>query len=511
LATGHVGDVSFTKLLSGDLAGTIAAVPQALDNQWLDRELLGASLAKGGMSKRVAREHADRARREYLRSLLNAEKIIVNRAYFYNSHAVYSDYLDEGPDERAFRELLADAVIVPLLLQETSPLPEDDVAFDVGAGFAAWRRIAESTEISCLRLSWDDHENDHLARAAYRGYAEFLTGFNHFEASALRRDFDLDQDEAASALVRLKEIARWAFEETAEGRPVTRQGVYEQFVTRPGINVAERQYDPSKPHVATVKQLVDLKYNTNLADAFDVFTLTPSDTARRTALQEGLALARRRRDAAPPQTTDADELIRALRTLAFEEVQGLLEAVPTLDRLTLSDIRDVRAEREWRAYRNALAGLLERPSVQALTDPEIGVVAISRAYLEMMNKAEEIHALNWAQGGGRRFEALTEIAIDIGSFTINVMYLNGHSLGFQVAGELGALAGSRVARVTLRLGLGRFLAGRARHRIETTAQLLDLRMDDPYREAGKLIAYLTREAADTAPGVTGSDLSSEGE
>ena len=46
-------------------------------------------------------------------------------------------------------------------------------------------------------------------------------------------------------------------------------------------------------------------------------------------------------------------------------------------------------------------------------------------------------------------------------------------------------------------------------RIDATAQLLDLRMEDPYREAKKLIEYLTtRNRAQGREG-DGADLSNE--
>ncbi|MCP9948653.1 hypothetical protein [Actinomadura madurae] len=188
-------------------------------------------------------------------------------------------------------------------------------------------------------------------------------------------------------------------------------------------------------------------------------------------------------------------------------MQGLLEAVPTLDRLSLADTWRVRNEPEWHAYKTALAGVINAPSIEALADPGTGVVEISRAYLAMLRKAEEVRD----DRSGGRFGGLTEIAIDIGAVTVNVLYMPGDTVAYEVAGELGSLAGTRVARVTLRLGLGRFLASRARHRIETTAQLLDMRMEDPYREARKLIGFLSGQAIGRGSGDDGADLSNEGE
>ncbi len=125
----------------------------------------------------------------------------------------------------------------------------------------------------------------------------------------------------------------------------------------------------------------------------------------------------------------------------------------------------------------------------------------------MLQKAEEVRN----DGSGGRFGGLAEIAIDIGALTINVLYLPGDSIGFQVVGEAASLAATRAARVTLRLGLGRLMANTSRHRIESTAQLLDMRMEDPYREAKKLIGFLSERAVERGSGEDGADLSNDAE
>ncbi|MCQ0014104.1 hypothetical protein [Actinomadura madurae] len=181
MPVGNVGDVSFTRLISADLRQTITAVPQSLDNQWFDRDLLGEALRAGRVGRDVLEKQARRSRREYLRALLNAEKVLINRAFLYNNRQVYQDYAKKGPDQKAFREMLASGVIIPMLLSEDGPLPADGPRFQVTEGIEAWRRTAESTPMSCLRLSWDDTENALLAEEMNRTFGEFLTGFLHFK------------------------------------------------------------------------------------------------------------------------------------------------------------------------------------------------------------------------------------------------------------------------------------------------------------------------------------------
>ncbi|WP_157995832.1 hypothetical protein [Thermomonospora amylolytica] len=504
------GDVSFTPMEAGDLAGSITVVPQALDNQWFDRRLLAEVMRAGEVTGAVHRERSRKARTEYLRAVLGAERVVVNRAYLYNNPEVYSDYLRDGPDREAFRDLLQDGVIVPYLLHEPSPLPAEPPSFQVAEGFRAWREVAEQTPMSCLRLSWDEKENAELARNVAKEFNAFVNNLTQLEPEALKRDLDLDDMEhARSVLRRLRVVGRWVHDELDADRLVIRQGLYERFVVVDGTNVADRRYDPGKPHAAEVKQLIDLKYAANLADAVDVFCLTPADSPRRTALQEGLAALRGRgRDELPG--TDADQLLTLLRNLAFEDVQRLLESVPTLDRLSLADIRSTRREKEWRDYRDALARLMNSRSVEAFADHDTGARAITRAYLEMLRKAEQISARRRTGEAADRYSGVTEIGIDIGALTITLLY-SPESAGpaVEVVGTAAGLTAARATRVGIRWGVGRLLGRGTRRRIETTVKLLDLRMDNPAREARTLIDRLAnRPTAEPGDG-NGQDMSDE--
>ncbi|REE97033.1 hypothetical protein [Thermomonospora umbrina] len=505
------GNVSFTPAEAADLRGAITAVPQALDNQWFDRELLAGVLQSGEVTKAIAEKRARRSRREYLRALLAAEKIVVNRAYLYNNPEVYRDYQREGPDREAFRHLLRDGVIMPWLLGEPSPVPAQAPEFETVDGFEAWREMAETTRMSCLRLSWDEAENAAMSRDLGREFGAFVNNLTQLEPDALQRDLALtDEEHARSVLARLREVGRWAHDELDADRTVTRQRLYERFVVADGTNVTDCRYDGAKPHAAEVKQLLDLKYATNLADAVDVFCITPGDSPRRTALQESLA-ARRGRGRAELPSTDADQLITLLRNLAFQDIQGLLEAVPTLDHLSLSDVHAVRLENEWADYRDIFAGLVQRRSVEAFADQDSGAQAVTGAYLSMLERAEEISTRRRGVERVERFAGLTEIGIDIGAITINAVFLRGHAPAFEVVGDTIGLAGARSARVAVRWGVGRILGRRSRRRLDTTAQILDLRLDDPKREARKLLDYLTDQTRlDTEPG-NGPDMTDDSE
>jgi hypothetical protein len=511
MATVDVGDVSFDQVGVADLIGSVTAVPQALDNQWFDRDLLAKVFQSGEVGKEVEAERNRKARTEYLRSLLAADKVILNRAYLFNHPGVYGDFLHDGPNKEAFRDLLREGTILPCLLGEATPVPRTQPDFETAEGLDAWRRVAETTSMSCIRLSWDDDENTRLVNEMFREYNKFILDFAQFDARALRRDLVLpDEAHAESLLKRLRAVARFVLDELEADRPITRDLLYKTFVVADGKSVTKHRFDAGKAHAAEVKQLLDLKYATNLADFIDVFSITPADSPRRTALQES-ALTLRGRDMKEPVLTDSEQLIHLLRNLAFENVQELLEAVPSLSKLSLADVRDVRGEREWESYQRVFSSVVNSASLETLTDPDVGAEAVAKAYLQMLGKAEEISASRRLGEVGERSEGFTQIGIDVGSLTVNFFFLKGHSPAVEVIGDTIGMAASRAAKVTIRLGMGRILERNARRRIDNTAQILTLRMENPDREARRLLDYVNK-SVQLEPGKgNGSDLADEDE
>ena len=60
---------------------------------------------------------------------------------------------------------------------------------------------------------------------------------------------------------------------------MTRTDLYKEFIVS-GKDPIERGYDINKPYVGEVKELIDLSYNSYLADALGGYLLTPLDCYR---------------------------------------------------------------------------------------------------------------------------------------------------------------------------------------------------------------------------------------
>src|SRR5260221_5095700 len=125
--------VEFEAILPDELKA-ISVLCQAFDNQWLPRSLLKEAIKAGGVTPKLEQQRIKLVRAEYIRSLLNCEQVVINRAFLYNNEIIYRDYLsvenNSNPDEihnaqvnrEAFKRLLQDGVIIPFLLYERSPV-----------------------------------------------------------------------------------------------------------------------------------------------------------------------------------------------------------------------------------------------------------------------------------------------------------------------------------------------------------------------------------------------------
>src|SRR5438270_10134518 len=89
--------------ISPDGLKTIPVLCQAFDNQWLPRSLLKEAIKAGGITSELAQKREELGRAEYIRSLINGEQVVVNRAFIYNNEIIYRDYLpaqnSSDPDE----------------------------------------------------------------------------------------------------------------------------------------------------------------------------------------------------------------------------------------------------------------------------------------------------------------------------------------------------------------------------------------------------------------------------
>ncbi len=434
----------------------MAVVAQCLDNQWVPRDLLTA-MADNRWSlndPHVINRRLEDSRHEYLRAILNSPQVIVNRAFFVNNPVVYTDFTKEGKAKDAFKSFLSTSVLVPYLLKEKSPL--DEQKFTVHAqGWNAWQQVAQETSSTCLRLSWDDRENEEYVHDYLeRPFRRFLLTMAEFETEALKRDFHLDDDSARSFAKRLREVSRWA----VDSDDVRRETFYEQFVVAEGTKPADGIYarHQDKPFATQLKQLADLRYNTTLADAMDRYALTPADSLHRAAMQE----ERQLRHAKGVDTNALLELL--VKRRSFDLVQTPLNVGFT--GLELSHVWQARKTDEWIQYIASLRSLMAAPEEFDTQAQEV----YSR-YVDLAGRLSKIVGKR-RQGLVDRWAPIIQVTVETLGSVISVVY--GGEPIVQVIGKVAGSVAGRASTAVVRFAVIGRDKKRARRELGTSVDLM---------------------------------------
>ncbi|MBT2383762.1 hypothetical protein [Streptomyces sp. ISL-11] len=412
-----------------------AVIAQSLDNQWVNAELTKDMVRKGKSLQDVDGVRGKEVRAEYFRSLINTRQVVANRVFFYNNRAVSCDLVEGGAARRAHQRLLADGALVPFLLNEREPTdPPRGVDVDREA-FTAWQDTVEAmpagSRVTCLRMSWDDQENRDTTRSAlFNPFAARVQGLTAKDIPLLAAQVGVPGRQHARFAERIGEVVQLSNERRIRGELVTRGVLYEEFVSVPGLPVSEGRYDKRKPFAGEIKQLLDLIYNVNLADALGMYPLTPAGSLRRLALQEWRDV----RTTADGAVTDPEQLMLFLRRQAFSTVQDRLSLTPsTVDTLALADIRSLRESDAWDDYMRAFDALTADP---AAFEDRVGLV-----FDRYVRLNSEIVRLADTRGdrrtGANRWSPVIEVVVAVGGAVFTAV--TGDET-WSVVGSLGSVS-----------------------------------------------------------------------
>ncbi|MFE7587173.1 hypothetical protein ACFU5Y_37090 [Streptomyces gardneri] len=322
---------------------------QALDNQWLPTEL--AEGRQGANAPRKAPGAVAAASAELRRSLVNSGTLVVNRAFFVNNEALYANFVPqaEPADRNAFAQLLNDRAIVPYLLMERDGTEDFAFDHDVVAG-RAWRRlITEESDPGLVRLDWDEEANRAVTARIGQRFTRQLPGLKWLSPPQLAKDLGIPLDLATSmGSGILQDILHWAGSQDHTAN-ITRNAVYQEFLTRPGTDPHHGLLREGAEIVPT-KQLIDLMYNLGLPDASGLVALTPPGSPPRRTLQE---------DVSPQARAQDPEAIGLLiRNLVADSLHRAVDGPNSYAGLSLADIIALRETGEWNTYVGSLETFL---------------------------------------------------------------------------------------------------------------------------------------------------------
>lgn len=369
-----------------------AVIPQCLDNQYVTGATL-AAMIDGALNYEHAQVRALRTtpvRSEFIRSLIYAPQVVVNRAYFRNNEFLYSNYHPRNESElSSFVELMNHGAILAFLGTENSLV--DPVAFDTTsdgdlACQALMGRLKDN--YTAVKFSKDEVENKRMMGQLGRRFANYFGGLNNLDyasrmemATELFTDPELLQNEAAETLFHdlIDQLADYAADHArayqkaergqakgasqAAPRPLSRNEIYDRFfidtTTVDPKKVANgrflRAHGIEREARFALKKLVDLKYNSNLPDMLGRFTFTPFEMPSRMALQDEFAIGE--------SLDDVDRIIsqvtKVKRALIADSQQVMY--LPVLQDLTLADVIQIRGLPEWRRFMDVQAQILTDP------------------------------------------------------------------------------------------------------------------------------------------------------
>ena len=473
------GNVEFVALESADL-DRIAVVLQCLDNQWVPRGLLRRMLERGLSLADVTDERLRYVRSEYLRALVNARQLVVNRAFLYNSAAVSQDIVSGGASYEAFRRLIGAGVVTPYLLDETSPVDRPKFQVDE-KGFAAWTKLCQEVRPRCVRFSWDDAENADSRQALSQRFRTFALAVPGLEVPTLCHDLEVPPEHASELRRRLASVSALCSSELGEGREITREALYREFVVADGTPTPLGRYDSRKRFSGEIKQLLDLRYNANLPDALDRYPLIPIDSLQRTALQEWTAPGR-------GQPLTASELAHLIKATTFDLMQGGLY-IESLGQLGLPDVEAVRGTEAWAAYMSSMDELIAHPL--DFPDPDRGLAAVYRTYIDLARVITDLASQRRVQARTERWIPVAEIVVEVAGAALSVipsMLGQDPAIAVQVTGEIAKGIAGRAASVVVRLVV-RGLTERGSHaQLATSIDLIKGRMESAKEQWPELLA-----------------------
>ncbi|WP_073951264.1 hypothetical protein [Streptomyces kebangsaanensis] len=476
-----------------------AVIAQSLDNQWVPVQLTKEMIERGRSLDQVGRQRVQEARTEYFRSLINASQVVINRAYFYNNDAINCDLAQGGEARTAHQRLLASGAIVPFLLNERHPAEEPPAHLHLRRdGFTAWQEtlagMPAADRVRCVRMSWNDTPGDQENRERtrirlFQPFAEKVQGLTAKDIDILAAQVGVAREDTDRFGQRLGEVVGFSNDLSVRRQPVVRNTLYEEFVSVPGTNIAEGRYDRDKPFAAEIKQLLDLIYNVNLADALGRYPLTPVGSLRRVVLQEA-----REARATAGFVEDPEQLLTLLQRHTFATVQDHLtpSAVNALD---LQDIWRLRQTSAWNEYIRAFDTLTAAPetfhdSVGRVFDR---YVRLNSEILRLAREGRHARPNHW--------RPVVEVVVTLGAAVFTAV--SGDDM-WEVAGSILPLTVSGSLTGSVQLVLRNRTAGRQEQKFAREIAAVRLASEREWSHFHDLVRRLPGYRDGRGPGPTGT-------
>ncbi len=299
------------------------------------------------------------AERDFYRSLLHYRQVVLNRASLFNCEFFHELYSSENlkdeqkkEDYESFASLVSNGTLLIYLYKETHPT--DDVNFETNY-LQDWRLFCKDRKIYCLKMDWDNADNNNAMTKMYLS--------DPFQRFYLMSGEDRAFLEGAAAIMELPDdcinefIGRWQYIQSEFAkrnrktvRTYNRKEIYQYFILRkpeqgmPSSTCGMVDYSPEN-YSSEIKRLIDVKYCSNLPNAFGIRMLYPEEDQLGEYIHEYEMGYQNRRK------ISTDEITCAIGQFSANTfITGNVYALDPSEYLSLSDICKFRNLQSWKEY-----------------------------------------------------------------------------------------------------------------------------------------------------------------
>lgn len=405
-----------------------AVYPFVMDNQWCPLSFYeNKNFQKDGLADReLEKVREEIQRKEICRGLLHARQLLVNRAFLQNSKVFIQWYKAHGTKEYdSFCRLLESGALLLVLFREQMPCEE--TAYD-NTDWTAWKQLCAEHVTYCLRMDWEDDrtnemETDKLLGFPFHNYC-VTTAENKYRIEEMTNAFALSQADAEKMRRIWKQIQNSAIRTREEtGKGYTRNQFYTDYIIKENSNVVDCCISPEKRFARELKQMIDMRYNLNFAEAYGIKPMIPRDVQVNPVFVDEKAAAPGGRE------VSAEELIYAAGSFHPEFFLRDMPMPADTD-LNLEQVEVMRNLTQWQKYIRLIEDADNRARQWDIDFSYIRAVWEGyRQWIESVRLA--LPGFEWKKGKG----AVT-IFYRIGEKEIRIIFRQGETQPFITENEL---------------------------------------------------------------------------
>lgn len=346
-------------------------------------------------------------------SLLESRRLVANRTYFYSDNYLAALIASKDIEiKRSLSSLMRSGALVPFLFTETALEDDSRLKSQDQARHRKWTEfVKESGQLPAVKLSWKSDKSALLGER-FEAYARAL---NKLNVKRILQEFSLPQELEGELSREISTVT----DLQAAGKWLGREDVYAYLMNV----VPDGKTDPFTPSRVfslspakeAVRQILDIRYATNLADVMNRFSYRLAGVRSRSVLQLEDQQIQGAVQFDAREHKQIAENLRAADQILEESGSGAIE----VRQLRLSDIREVRETDEWLAYMKVVDRFVDKDRTSLdghplLSSPQ--TLALAHARVALVRRVMDISERAVAKNYREKLEVIVNgglVALDV--------------------------------------------------------------------------------------------------